>query len=585
MRGPALMLGVGTLNACASGSRTAQAGRDRHRRAFRSHRGRRLAGRRLEQLLQRDRGVCLGVSSSSRAGRIVLLSRNDGCLGIEVRKWPVRAFVRRILRCMEQAVQHDVFERARLARDARFDGRFFVGVKTTGIYCRPVCPANPPKRENVTFYPSAAAASEAGYRPCLRCRPETAPGSPAWSGTSATVRRGLRLIEGGALEDDGVESLAERLGVTARHLRRLFRTHVGASPLTVAQTQRLHFAKRLIDQTRLPLRDVAFASGYRSVRRFNDEFLKTYQRSPRELRTRQRHRDVDAHALTVRIPCRQPFDWQQALGFFEFRATPGVESMTGDAYVRSIRLDDEAGLVRVRHERDGELSVSVYDMSTSAILPIVQRVRSMFDVDAPVSEIQACLERDASLRSRLDAARGVRVPGVFDGFELAVRAVLGQQVSVAAATTMAGRIATRYGDPVRHDEFRDITRLFPGPERLSRARFNDMGLIGSRISCIRELAKAVSAGDIRLDEGADPDATKGELQKIRGIGAWTAEYIAMRALKDPDAFPTSDLGLLRAFDNQFNRRLKPAELEALSATWRPWRAYAALLLWQTSSGG
>lgn len=486
---------------------------------------------------------------------------------------------------MEQIGQHDVFERARLARDPRYDGRFFVGVRTTGIYCRPVCPANPPKRENVTFYPSAAAASEAGYRPCLRCRPETAPGTPAWNGTSATVRRGLRLIEGGALEDDGVDSLAERLGVTGRHLRRLFQTHVGASPLSVAQTQRIHFAKRLIDQTRLPLRDVAFASGYRSVRRFNDEFLKTYQRSPRELRTRQRQRDVDAHALTVRIPCREPFDWQQAHGFFVFRATPGIESLTNDAYVRSIRLDGEQGLVRVRHERGGELSVSIYDVSTSSLLPIVQRVRSMFDVDAPVSEIEACLKQDESLRRRLESAPGIRVPGVFDGFELAVRAILGQQVSVAAATTMAGRIATRYGEPVSHDEFPDISRLFPTPERLSRARFNDMGLIGSRIRSIRELAKAVYAGDLCLDEGADPDATKNELMRIRGIGAWTAEYIAMRALKDPDAFPASDLGLLRAFDDQFKRRLKPKELEALSAAWRPWRAYAALLLWQTSSGG
>ena len=486
---------------------------------------------------------------------------------------------------MELAEQHKVFERARLARDARFDGRFFVGVKTTGIYCRPVCPANLPKRENVAFYPSAAAASEAGFRPCLRCRPETAPGTPAWNGTSTTVRRGLRLIEAGALENDGVESLAERLGVTSRHLRRLFQAHVGASPLSVAQTQRIHFAKRLIDQTRLPLHDVAFASGYRSVRRFNDEFKKTYQRSPRELRARQRQPDRDDHALTVRIPCREPFDWQQAHGFFVFRATPGVESLADGDYVRSIRLGDETGLIRVRYERAGELAVSLHGVSTGAILPVVQRVRSMFDVDAPVGEIEACLTQDPALRPRLRNGYGVRVPGVFDGFELAVRAILGQQVSVAAATTMAGRVASRYGDHLNCDALPEVTRHFPEPERLARARFNDMGLIGTRIQSIRELSKAVAAGDICLDEGAEPTETRRELEKIRGIGAWTAEYIAMRALKDPDAFPASDLGLLRALDEQFGRRLKPAELEDLSTAWKPWRAYAALLLWQTSSGG
>ena len=486
---------------------------------------------------------------------------------------------------MEEARQHDIFERARLARDPRFDGRFFVGVRTTGIYCRPVCPANAPKRENIVFYPSAAAASEAGFRPCLRCRPETAPGTPAWVGTSTTVRRGLRLIESGALEHDGVDALADRLGVTARHLRRLFQKHVGASPLSVANTQRLHFAKRLIDQTSLPLRDVAFASGYHSVRRFNDEFQKTYQRSPRELRAKQRARDVDDNALTVRLRYREPFDWQQALGFFVFRATPGVESVGRDEYVRSIRHADHDGLIRVRHEQPGHLAVSIHGVPTSAIFPVVQHVRSMFDVDAPVAEIEACLGQDPALRERLSGGRGVRVPGVWNGFELAVRAILGQQVSVAAATTMAGRVAERYGDKASFDDVPGISRHFPGPERLMRARFNDMGLIGSRIHSIRELARAVAKGRLSLDEESDPVETRKELLKIRGIGDWTAQYIAMRALKDPDAFPASDLGLLRAFDDRLGRRIKPKELEELSAAWRPWRAYAALLLWQTSSGG
>ncbi len=506
-------------------------------------------------------------------------------LRIQVRKWPVRECSRRIMRCMDEATQQEVFERARQSRDARFDGRFFVGVRTTGIYCRPVCPANAPKRENIEFYPSAAAASEAGFRPCLRCRPETAPGTPAWLGTSTTVRRGLRLIESGALDNDSVDTLAERLGVTSRHLRRLFQKHLGASPLSVANTQRLHFAKRLIDQTNLPLREVAFAAGYRSVRRFNDEFQKTYQRSPRELRARQRGRDIDSNALTVRLRYRQPFDWEQALGFFVVRATPGVERVREREYVRSIRHAGADGLICVRHDQPGSLSVSIHGVPTSAIFPVVQRTRSMFDVDAPVAEIEACLRRDPGLKPQLASARGIRVPGVWNGFELAVRAILGQQVSVAAATTMAGRVAERYGDPVSFEGYAEIARHFPEPERLMRARFNDMGLIGSRIRSIRDLARAVVSGHLSLDEDADPVETQQELMKIRGIGDWTAQYIAMRALKDPDAFPASDLGLLRAFDGRFGRRIKPSELEQLSEAWRPWRAYAALLLWRSGSGG
>lgn len=504
---------------------------------------------------------------------------------IQVRFWLVRRSLRRILHGMPTPDQNfdDVYERARLSRDRRFDGRFFVGVRTTGIYCRPVCPANAPKRENVAFYPSAAAASEAGLRPCLRCRPEAAPGSPAWLGTSTTVRRGLRLIESGALESGSVDTLADRLGVTARHLRRLFQQHVGASPLAVANTQRLHFAKRLIDETSLPLTDVAFAAGYRSVRRFNDEFRTVYKRTPRELR--KQHVTESADRLTLRVACRPPFDWSQAHGFFQFRATPGVESMQNDEYVRSIEHGGETGVIRIRCLDDNCLNVSVHGMSTGALFHVVQRVRSMFDVDAPVEEINQLLRRDPLLRPMLGACGSVRVPGVWDGFELAVRAILGQQVSVQAATTMAGRIAKRYGRPLAVEGFDTVDRMFPLPERLMRARFNNMGLIGSRIHSIRELARAVHRGDISLSESDDPQATCSELVKIKGIGAWTAQYVAMRALKDPDAFPSSDLGLLRAFDDSFGRRLKPAELEEIAENWRPWRAYAALLLWRGSAGG
>ena len=481
------------------------------------------------------------------------------------------------------AIQNTVYERARLARDARFDGQFFVGVRTTGIYCRPICPANAPKPENVSFFASAAAAGEAGYRPCLRCRPETAPGSPAWSGTSTTVRRGLRLIAGGALDGGNIELLAERLGVTSRHLRRLFTQHLGASPLAVAHTQRLHFAKRLIDETRLPMHEVAAAAGYGSVRRFNDAFRKSYGRSPRELR-RVSAGEVEpvSARLSVRLPYRQPFDWPRLLSFFRHRTVPGVEAVNGDAYRRSVCIDGQHGVIEVRHaDKPGLLILSLAGVKTTAMFEVVQRMRDVFDVDAPVADIATILRRDDVLRERLRDNPGVRVPGTWDGFELAVRAILGQQVSVAAATTLAGRIAARYGEPLalENDQQREtVNTVFPTAKKLSRARFNGIGLIGARAETIRALSKRVAAGHIDFDPSQDVDEFCRRLCKIKGIGEWTAQYVAMRALKHPDAFPSSDLGLLKGIDSSM--RWKPKALEARAEGWRPWRAYGALLLWQ-----
>ncbi len=487
---------------------------------------------------------------------------------------------------METAAQNnDVFERARLSRDARFDGQFFVGVRTTGIYCRPICPANAPKSENVSFFPSAAAASEAGYRPCLRCRPECAPGTPAWGGTSTTVRRGLRLIADGALDDGNVESLAERLGVTSRHLRRLFVKHVGASPLAVAHTQRLHFAKRLIDQTALSMTDISIASGFGSVRRFNDTFRKTYGRSPRELR-KEGQAAVTASALSVLLPYRRPYDWKGLLGFFAGRATPGVEAVDNGEYLRTIRLGGEHGIIRVS-DADDAIALSVHGIGTAALFPVVQRVRSMFDVDAPIDDITAVLGSDRQLRGWLRNRPGIRVPGAWDGFELTVRAVLGQQVSVKAATTFAGRIAERYGESagVSVEGLPNApTLLFPEPGRLVRARLEHLGIIRSRAQTIRDLAKAVVNGNLSFDAAQTVESFRDALTSIRGIGNWTAEYVAMRVMKDPDAFPSSDLGLLRAFDQPDGTRLRPAELAARAEAWRPWRAYAALLTWGSDPG-
>jgi AraC family transcriptional regulator of adaptative response / DNA-3-methyladenine glycosylase II len=485
-------------------------------------------------------------------------------------------------------LQNEIYERARLARDARFDGQFFIGVSTTGIYCRPICPAVSPKRENVVFFQSAAAAGEAGFRPCLRCRPECAPGTPAWSGTSTTVRRGLRLISGGALDNGDVEQLAERLGVTSRHLRRLFGRHLGASPIAVAHTQRLHFAKRLIDETTLPMSQIAVAAGYGSVRRFNDALKATYGRAPSELRRKYSGAQavVDRATLSVRLAYRKPFDWTRMLAFFAGRATAGVESVTGNCYSRTVSLKDGHGIIEVRpDDADGFLRLTLRGVETASLFEVVQRCRELFDLDAPVADIAAVLDKDSALRKLLKHHSGVRVPGSWDGFELTVRAILGQQVSVKGATTIAGRLAATYGEPLSLPEgieSEGLRVLFPGPERLMRARLENSGIIRSRADTIRSVARAVVRGDVRFDPAQDPAEFCGTLQSIKGIGEWTAQYVAMRTLKNPDAFPASDLGLIKAVNPP--QRVSAAELLARAESWRPWRAYAALLLWGSDAG-
>lgn len=487
---------------------------------------------------------------------------------------------------------NEIFERARLSRDPRFDGQFYIGVRTTGIYCRPICPANSPKSENISFYPTAAAAGEAGFRPCLRCRPECAPGTPAWHGTSTTVRRGLRLIASGALDDGNIEQLAERLGVTSRHLRRLFTKHLGASPLAVAHTQRLHFAKRLIDQTNLPMQEIAIASGYGSIRRFNDAFRNTYGRAPRELRRNDRRdqNSVESVALGVRLGYRQPFDWSQLSAFLAGRAIPGVEVVEEGRYLRTVRVGGQAGIIDVTHvATQNSLQLTLHGIATQNLFQVVQSVREIFDLDAPMADISAVLGKDRFLRAQLKMHPGIRVPGAWDGFELTVRAILGQQISVKAATTLSGRIAERYGEPVSGAvsevaRSAGLSHLFPTPEKLMRARFNNIGLVTARAETIRRVARAVVNGQITFDPSQDPQEFCETLQSIRGIGDWTAQYVAMRALKNPDAFLASDLGLLRAFDRDAGERLKPKDLLAKAEAWRPWRSYAALLLWSADPG-
>ena len=471
--------------------------------------------------------------------------------------------------------------RARRTRDPRFDGRFFIGVLTTRIYCRPICPARSPKEENVRYFATAAAAAEAGLRPCLRCRPECSPGTPAWLGTSATVSRALRLITESALEDGGMDALAARLGIGSRHMRRLFLKHLGASPIAVAQTRRLHFAKKLIDETRLPMRDVALASGYGSIRRFNATFLKTYERTPTHLRKASRKTETlpdSEYRFLLRF--RPPFCWTAMLEFLAPRAIPGVEVVEGGSYRRVFSLNNHVGSIKASLDHASEsIVLSIHYPQPQSLFLIVERARSLFDLSADPHDIAAHLRRDPLLARRVAARPGIRVPGSWDGFELAIRAILGQQVTVQGATTLAGRLVRAFGMPIQIENTNAngsaLTHLFPSPEILAQADLRQIGLPGARARSIQGLAQSVRDCKIAFSGVANVSEFLQQLRKLPGIGEWTAEYIAMRALNEPDAFPASDLGLLRASGLD-----DPRTLQARAEAWRPWRAYAAMYLWQ-----
>jgi AraC family transcriptional regulator of adaptative response / DNA-3-methyladenine glycosylase II len=469
--------------------------------------------------------------------------------------------------------------RARRTRDPRFDGRFFIGVLTTRIYCRPICPARPPKEENVRYFATAAAAAEAGLRPCLRCRPECSPGTPAWLGTSATVSRALRLITESALEDGGMDALAARLGIGSRHMRRLFLKHLGASPIAVAQTRRLHFAKKLIDETRLPMRDVALASGFGSIRRFNATFLKTYERTPTHLRkTSRKAESLPDSEYRFLLRFRPPFSWAAMLEFLAPRAIPGVEVVEGGSYRRVFSLNSHVGSIKAALDNASDsIVLSIHYPHPQSLFLIVERVRSLFDLSADPHEITAHLRRDPLLARRVASRPGIRVPGSWDGFELAIRAILGQQVTVQGATTLAGRLVRAFGTPIQNENANSsgLTHLFPSPEILAEADLRKIGLPGARARSIQCLSQAVRDGKIAFSGVANVADYLQEFRKLPGIGQWTAEYVAMRALNEPDAFPASDLGLLRASGIH-----DPRELQVRAETWRPWRAYAAMYLWQ-----
>jgi AraC family transcriptional regulator of adaptative response / DNA-3-methyladenine glycosylase II len=473
-------------------------------------------------------------------------------------------------------LSREICRAARLSRDPRFDGKFFIAVRTTRVFCRPVCPARSPKEANIDYFPSAAAALQAGFRPCLRCRPESW-GTPAWDGTSTTVTRALRLIDQGALETSGVDALAERLGIGSRHLRRLFLQHLGATPIAVAQTQRLLSAKKLIDETTLPLTTIAIASRFGSIRRFNAAFRTTYGRSPRELRRGFKRAPVSGPgALQLRY--RPPYDYEALLQFLAKRSIAGVEFIHGDIYRRTFLLDGQPGWLEVRPSTKYALSLRVEFAGPARLFDVVSRVRRIFDLDADPLSIDAGLRRDPLLARLLKARPGLRVPGAWDGFELGVRAILGQQVSVAGASTLTARLAAKFGHPVPF-QMEGLAFTFPAAEELANADLS-IGIPASRAGAIHEFARAVESKALVFDGSLDSATFAGRLCALRGLGPWTAQYIAMRALSEPDAFPAGDLVLLRAAGIQTT-----AELERHSERWRPWRAYAAMHLWQGVKDG
>ena len=464
--------------------------------------------------------------------------------------------------------------RAGQSRDPRFDGRFFTAVKTTGIYCRPICPARTPKFENCRYFLSAAAAQDAGFRPCLRCRPEVSPEFAFWRGTSNTVSRALSLISEGAIEaDTSVEQLADRLGVGERQLRRLFQQHLGASPISVIQTRRLLFAKQLIHETQLGMSEVALAAGYGSIRRFNDTFRKLYNRAPSTLR----RGTAPETAITLQLTYRPPYDWEAMLAFFTARAIPGVELVEGGKYYRTAHAGAwiEVAHVPARHA----LSVKVQVPHVSDLAPLVTRVRRVFDVGADIETIDEHLARDPMLAPLVAKRPGLRSPGGWDGFELAVRAVLGQQVSVAAARTLAGHLVDLTSAAVELPV--KVTRHFPTAAQVAAADLNLVGMPASRRRTLKALADAAVADPKLFERSATLEESIKRLCAIAGIGEWTAQYIALRALREPDAFPASDLGLLRGAANEAGERPAPAQLLALAEPWRPWRAYAAQHLWNS----
>lgn len=476
---------------------------------------------------------------------------------------------------------HDDFDlcyRALCSRDARFDGLFFTAVSSTGIYCRPICPAPTPQLKNVCFYPCAAAAEAAGFRACRRCHPEASPGSPDWNTRADLVARALRLIADGIVDNEGISGLASRLAVSERHLHRELVAEVGVGPLALARSRRAQTARLLIDQTNLSLTSIAFAAGFASIRQFNDTMQEVFACAPSELRSRAQPASSGEGKLSLRLQYRPPFDAEALLAYLEKRTIPGVEEVISGRYQRTVAIAQSRGIIEIEPLSAGNaIRIHVQLNDLSALNSIVQRCRRFFDLDADPAAITGVLKTDPLLAPLVEARPGLRLPGTFNGFEFAVRAIIGQQISVSGARTLAGRLAKSFGEPLPVPDGA-LTHIFPTPEVIAGADMNGLGITQRRIIALQALAQSVARQELVLDAGSDREETSTRLQALPGVGPWTAAYIAMRALNDPDAFPASDLGLRRAFE----RHGLPADVKSIerrAEAWRPWRAYATQHLW------
>lgn len=474
-----------------------------------------------------------------------------------------------------------ICDQARRSRDARFDGLFFTAVTSTRIYCRPVCPAPAPKPANIRYFADAASAEAAGFRPCLRCRPELAPGSANWRRADDHVARALRAINEGVLQEGGVNAVSARLGIGTRQLRRLFEQSFGASPIAVANTQRLLFAKQLLSETALSMLDVALASGFGSLRRFNAAFQEAYRMPPSRLRAGAAAAERNDR-LQLKLVYRPPFDFAGSLAFLAGRTIPGIEQIEGARYRRLWAKADGPAWFEVE-QLPGEhaLRVTADNVSALELHDCVRRIRRMFDLDADPASVAAVLVDDSLFSGARQFNPGLRIPGGYDGFEVAIRAVLGQQISVAATTTFARRLVARFGEVISGADGLEIAS-FPTPSRLAEADFESIGIIRSRAHTLRALARATSEGLLHFATDQSLEQFVASATALPGIGDWTAHYIALRGLSHPDAFPAGDL-ILRRQAAGGGDALSEKALRARAEVWRPWRGYAVIQLWQQAS--
>jgi AraC family transcriptional regulator of adaptative response / DNA-3-methyladenine glycosylase II len=470
--------------------------------------------------------------------------------------------------------------RAIHSRDRRFDGRFFAGVQTTRVYCRPICPVPLRKPENVRWFPSAASAEAAGFRPCRRCRPHTSPGTPAWWGTSSVVARALKLIFNGGLDAGDVERFAGRVGLGARHLRRLFVQHLGASPVRVARTRRIHFARSLIEETDLSITKIALHSGFRSIRQFNHAMRAAFDQSPSELRRTYETPKNQGYqgGIILFVAYRPPFDWKALINFLRPRATPGVEVVETRFYRRTIEVNGEPGEIEIRPDNTGpRLRVEVKLVSHEHLLQVIERVRRIFDIGADPLQIASHLSHYPRLKPLLETRPGLRVPGVWDGFEFAVRAILDHQLTERDPVAVVTALVQTFGTPFKSAVV-GLNHLFPRPQHLLEANLSAVGIRSGCAKAIRALARAVVARELTFETSKSLEDTLSRVGAIRGIGERESHHIAMRAFGEPDALPFYDLELRRSVSDK-DLPVSPAELVRISEPWRPWRAYAAMHLW------